>query len=439
MATAVQNNISSEIGFIRDRVEYHDFRYYSMNEPVISDYEYDRIFRELVELEKDNPEYITPDSPTQRVSGKPLSGFGKIDHSVKMLSLENVNTAEGLREFDRGVRDGLTGGQKLGYVVELKIDGVAASLRYENGILVSAATRGDGSQGNDITSNIRTIRTVPLKLSGSDHPEVLEVRGEVYMKNCEFSRINKELAGSGKKQLANPRNATAGTLKLLDSRKAAVRRLSFIAYSVGEVRGEFATDHTQMLKNFTAASIPVGDFHHSYDCIEDVIVICKAVEGTRDSLGFQIDGMVVKVDSFAQRRQLGNASRAPNWAIAYKFKPAEAETVIESIIVQVGKKGRLTPVANFTPVSLAGTTARRASLHNFDLLMYNDIRVGDTVIVVKAGDIIPQIVKVVKEKRPTDSRPFGVPDKCPRCQEPIVRAIQTTRTRCLNPECPAKR
>ncbi len=437
MTTAVQNNISSEIEFIRERIRHHDHRYYCLNDPPISDYEYDRIFAELVELEKNNPDLITPESPTQRVGGKPLEGFGKVDHKVAMLSLESVKTAEGLREFDRRVRDRLTGGQKLGYIVEFKIDGVAASLRYENGILISAATRGDGSRGNDITTNIRTIKSVPLKLAGSDWPEVLEVRGEVYMNKCEFTRINQKLVAAGGKPMANPRNATAGTLKLLDSGKAAARRLSFTAYSVGEVCGNFEVNHTQMLKRFLGASIPIGDFHHSYDCIEDVIVMCKAIEGTRDSLGFQIDGMVIKVDSFAQRRQLGNSSRAPNWAVAYKFKPAEAETVVESIVVQVGKKGSLTPVANFTPVSLAGTTVRRASLHNFGMLEYNDIRVGDTVIVVKAGDIIPQIVKVIKEKRPRNSQRFSIPDKCPRCQGPVERSAEV-RVRCTNPGCPAK-
>ncbi|MCK5272206.1 MAG: NAD-dependent DNA ligase LigA, partial [Sedimentisphaerales bacterium] len=355
--------------------------------------------------------------------------------------------------FDQRVRKTLKN-QQPSYIVESKIDGVAMSLRYEKGELVLGATRGDGTSGDDITANTRTIQSVPLRLEKmrksasketlfggdvSDVPEVLEVRGEVFMPNSEFSRINKRREEQAEQPFANPRNATAGSLKLLDSQKAANRKLRFLAYATGEVRpADFCQGHSETLKKLKKLSLPINPNYEKAENIEEVIEICNRWEEKRNTLDYQIDGMVVKVDSFEQQRQLGQTSRAPRWCIAYKFAAERAETIVESITVQVGKTGTLTPVANLKPVHLAGTTVSRASLHNFDEVKRKDVREGDTVLVEKAGEIIPQVVEVLKEKRPKNSKPFPVPEKCPECHSPVAKNEDGVYVRCVNPGCPGQ-
>ncbi|MBN1764686.1 MAG: NAD-dependent DNA ligase LigA [Sedimentisphaerales bacterium] len=447
------SSVEERIERVREEIRRHDHLYYVLNEPEISDQEYDRLFTELKRLEAEHPELVRADSPTQRVGGKPLEGFNTVRHARPMLSMDNTYSAEELRQFDQRVRKKLVD-EEPRYVVESKIDGVSMSIRYERGDLVLAATRGDGQSGDDVTANVRTIASVPLRLrvksdvsskgvlfneSGIAVPEVLEIRGEVFMPNKEFVRINQERQENGENVFANPRNATAGSLKLLDSRIVAKRKLQFLGYALGQVvPGDFADTHAEVLEKLKQMSIPVNPDYETASNIEEVIEICNRWEARRHELDFQIDGMVVKVDSFAQQRKLGQTSRAPRWCIAYKFAAERAETVVESITVQVGKTGALTPVANLKPVFLAGTTVSRASLHNFDEVQRNDVREGDSVLVEKAGEIIPQIVEVIKEKRPPGSRPLAVPKKCPVCGSQVSKDENTVAVRCGNPGCPAQ-
>ena len=425
---------------LREEIRRHDTLYYVENRPEISDREYDELFAELKRLEEKHPELITSDSPTQRVSGSPLEGFETVEHSRPMLSIDNTYSAEELRQFDQRVHKAL-GDQQYRYVVETKIDGVAVSLRYDKGLLALAATRGDGVRGDDITANARTIVSVPLRLtasSGTVVPEVLEVRGEVFIPNSEFIRINRRREEAGEALFANPRNATAGSLKLLDSRLVAQRGLRFLGYSLGLVEPGWDVGHAESLKRLKALSIPVSPHYQMGRDIDEVIEICNQWEQKRHNLDYQIDGMVIKVDDMAQQRRLGQTSRAPRWCIAYKYAAERAETVIKSISVQVGKTGALTPVANLAPVQLAGTTVSRASLHNFDEVARKDVRVGDTVLVEKAGEIIPQVAEVITDKRPKNSKPFPVPSQCPECKAPVMKDENGVYIRCMNPACPAQ-
>ena len=449
----MSKSLQKQIESLRREIRRHDNLYYVVNAPEISDREYDKLFAKLKKLEEEHPELITADSPTQRVAGKPLENFQTVRHSVPMLSMDNTYSAEELRQFDQRVRKTLKN-QQPRYIVESKIDGVAVSLRYENGKLVLGATRGDGTSGDDITANTRTIQSVPLRLEEmeksapkktlfsadvSDVPEVLEVRGEVFMPNSEFARINQQREEQDEQPFANPRNATAGSLKLLDSRTAANRKLRFLAYATGEVRPiDFCQGHAETLEKLKKLSLPINPNYEKAENIEEVIEICNRWEEKRHNLDYQIDGMVVKVDSFEQQRQLGQTSRAPRWCIAYKFAAERAETIVESITVQVGKTGTLTPVANLKPVHLAGTTVSRASLHNFDEVKRKDVREGDTVLVEKAGEIIPQVVEVLKEKRPKNSKPFPVPKECPECHSPVAKDEDGVYVRCVNPGCPGQ-
>ena len=443
-------SVQKRIEQLRRDIRHHDRLYYIENNPAIGDREYDRLFAELKQLEQQHPELITPDSPTQRVAGEPLDAFTTVPHSRPMLSMDNTYSPDELRQFDQRVRKTLAD-QPFAYAVEEKIDGVAVSLRYENGALVLGATRGDGRRGDDITTNIRTIQSVPLRLesleSGSSSaslfentvPEVLEVRGEVFMPNSEFLRLNLQRQQNDDPPFANPRNATAGSLKLLDSRIVASRKLRFLAYALGEVRPpEFAAGHLEMLDKLRSLSLPVSPHVRKAADIEKVINLCAKWEQKRHDLDYQIDGMVIKVDRLDQQLRLGRTSRAPRWCIAYKFAAEQAETVVEKITVQVGKTGALTPVANLTPVHLAGTTVSRASLHNFDEVARLDVREGDTVLVEKAGEIIPQVVRVLTEKRPAPSRPFPVPTKCPNCHHAVRKEENGVYIRCLNPACSAQ-
>jgi DNA ligase (NAD+) len=431
-------DVRKRIDRLRAEIRKHDYLYYVLNQPKITDRQYDKLFAELKSLEQANPGLITPDSPTQRVSGQPLEGFESVRHSVPMLSMDNTYNPEELRAFDERVAKGL-GGEDYDYVVELKIDGVAISLRYEDGRLATAATRGDGEVGDDVTANVRTIKAVPLTLLGDGKvPDVLEVRGEVYMPTKAFVGLNKVRAEAGEPPFANPRNATAGSLKLLDSRITAQRNLSFFAYSMGQVSAPLAEDHWQTLQRFKKLGLPVNPAIKRAKDVDEVIKICLEWDAGRQKLGYQIDGMVVKLNRLGQRDILGATGRAPRWCISYKFAAEQAETVVESIDVQVGKSGILTPVANLTPVLLAGTTVKRASLHNFDELARLDVRCGDTVIIEKAGEIIPQVVEVKKEKRQTGAKTFKVPVKCPNCGSTVAKDQEGVYIRCLNPNCAAQ-
>jgi DNA ligase (NAD+) len=350
--------------------------------------------------------------------------------------MDNTYNAEELRAFDERVAKG-RGGRDYDYVVELKIDGVAISLRYEKGKLVKAATRGDGRVGDDITANVRTIKAVPLALMADKAkiPEVLEVRGEAYMPTKAFVELNKQREKAGEVSFANPRNATAGSLKLLDSKITAQRNLAFFAYATGEISQPLAKDHYEMLQIFKRLGLPVNPHIKRAKDINEVIEICNSWADKRQDLPYQIDGMVVKVNRLDQREILGFTGRAPRWCISYKFAAEQAETVVESIDVQVGKGGTLTPVANLTPVFLAGTTVKRASLHNFDQMKRLDVREGDTVVIEKAGEIIPQVVEVKKERRPKGTSPFKPPKKCPNCGGDVRKDEEGVFLRCVNPHC----
>ncbi|MGD0077707.1 MAG: NAD-dependent DNA ligase LigA [Sedimentisphaerales bacterium] len=426
-------DIRKRIEQLRAEIRRHDYLYYVLNQPEITDQQYDKLFAELKSLEEQHPELITPDSPTQRVSERPLEGFAQVRHAIPMLSIDNTYSPEELRAFDERVAKGLES-RDYDYVVELKIDGLAISLRYEKGTLMLGATRGDGSKGDDVTHNIRTIKAIPLRLTG-DVPDVLEVRGEVYMPTKSFVELNKLKEKQGEPLFANPRNAAAGSLKLLDSRVTAQRNLSFFAYATGEISEPLAKDHYETLQAFKKLGLPVNPHIKKAKNIDEVIEICNSWDKRRDQLDFQIDGMVVKLNNLEQRDILGSSSRSPRWCISYKFAAEQAETVVESIDVQVGKGGTLTPVANLTPVLLAGTTVKRASLHNFDQINRLDVREGDTVIIKKAGEIIPQVVEVKKERRPKGAKPFEPPTKCPNCGGEVKKDAEGVFLRCINPHC----
>ena len=419
---------------LREEIREHDYLYYVLNQPKISDRQYDELFAELKKLEEENPQLKTPDSPTQRVSGQPLEGFNTIRHVMPMLSMDNTYNADELGAFDERVRKQLEG-VNYDYVVELKIDGVAISLRYEDGVLVTAATRGDGREGDDVTANVRTVKAVPLVLRGDKIPPVLEARGEVYMPTSAFNELNKLRVEAGEPAFANPRNSAAGSLKLLDARITASRNLSFFAYATGELSEPLAENHYQTLQKFKKIGLPVNPHIKTGKDIDEVVDICKSWNERRLELDYQIDGMVIKVNRFDQQDILGATGRAPRWCISYKFAAERAETIVESIGVQVGKSGILTPVANLTPVQLSGTTVKRASLHNFDMLAKLDVRCGDTVVIEKAGEIIPQVMEVKKELRPSDTKPFKIPEECPNCGSTVVKDKDGVYIRCLNSSC----
>jgi len=428
-------DIKKRIEQLRSEIRRHDYLYYVLNRPEITDRQYDKLFAELQTLEQANPQFITADSPTQRVSEQPLEGFAAVRHAVPMLSMDNTYNADELRAFDERVRKQL-GGEDYNYVVELKIDGVAISLRYEKGELAAAATRGDGEVGDDVTANVRTIKAIPLVLLGGGQiPGVLEVRGEVYMPATAFVELNRLRTEAGEPAFANPRNATAGSLKLLDARTTAARHLAFFAYSIGGISEPLAENHYQTLQSFKKFSLPVNPNIKKAKDINEVINICFGWSEKRDRLDYQIDGMVIKVNRFDQRDILGATGRAPRWCISYKFAAEQAETTVESIDVQVGKSGILTPVANLAPVQLSGTTVKRASLHNFDELRRLDVRQGDTVLIEKAGEIIPQVVEVRGNLRPADTVQFEIPKKCPNCGSPVAKDENGVYIRCVNPNC----
>ena len=432
-------DVKKRIEHLREEIRRHDHLYYVQNAPQISDREYDRLFAELKTLERDHPELITADSPTQRVSERPLEEFQTVQHAIPMLSIDNTYNEEELREFDKRVAKGLEGA-KYAYTAELKIDGLAISLQYEKGLLVRAATRGDGRSGDDVTANIRTIRAIPLKLAGGKElPEVLEVRGEVFMPKKAFAQLNTQRAAAGEMEFANPRNAAAGSLKLLDARVTASRKLTFFAYWMGKTDKPPTQTHFESMTQLKEMGIPVNEHIRYCRTIEEAIDYCRSWEDKKETLAYQIDGMVIKVDRYDQQETLGSTGRSPRWCISYKFAAEQAETVVESIDIQVGKSGTLTPVANLKPVKLAGTTVKRASLHNFDLLAKLDVRCGDTVVIEKAGEIIPQVVAVREKKRDLfESKPFAAPENCPQCGSAVKKDDNGVYLRCVNPQCPAQ-
>jgi DNA ligase (NAD+) len=418
---------------LRKEIREHDHRYYVLNQPVITDQQYDELFAELKDLEQANPKFVTPDSPTQRVSERPIEGFTAVRHSVPMLSMDNTYNAEELRAFDERVRKQL-GSEDYDYVVELKIDGLAISLRYERGEFVTASTRGDGEVGDDVTANVRTIKAIPLRLLEECRiPDVLEVRGEVYMPTTSFVELNKLRVEAGEPAFANPRNAAAGSLKLLDAKITTTRNLSFFAYATGELSEPLAGDHLQTLQGFKKLGLPVNPNIQDAKNIDEVINICLDWTQKQPKLNYHIDGMVIKINRFDQRDILGATGRAPRWCISYKFPAERAVTTVESIDVQVGKSGILTPVANLTAVQLSGTTVKRASLHNFDELNRLNVGEGDTVIIEKAGEIIPQVIEV--KAKAAVNIPFEIPTKCPSCGSSVERDKDGVYVRCKNPDC----
>lgn len=433
------DSVEGRIEALRKKIEYHNYKYYIEADPEISDTEFDRLMRELEDLEKQNPELIAPDSPTQRVGGQPIDGFRQVTHRVPMLSIENTYGEEEVRNFDARIRR-LLKGEEPSYVVEHKIDGVSASLLYEGGRLILALTRGDGTRGDDITHNLRTVRDIPLRLLTYEEkaPAVLEIRGEVYMTNTELSRLNKLQSDRGERIFANCRNAAAGSLKLLDPRQSSQRFLRFFAHSEGEVGSLQVSAHDEFLSLIRGYGIPVVPHSRALDSIDDVLIYCREMLEARSDLDYETDGMVVKVNRLTQRDLLGATSKFPRWVIAYKVELWQATTQIKDIHVQVGKTGALTPVAELQTVEIAGTKVSRANLHNADEIVRKDIRIGDSVIVEKAGKIIPHVVRVELEKRSGGEELYRFPKNCPVCRGDVGRDEGGVHIRCLNPSCPAQ-
>jgi DNA ligase (NAD+) len=436
---------AARIQELRRLIEYHNYRYYVLDQPEISDEEYDRLFRELVELEQQFPDLITPDSPTQRVGAPPLEAFPEHTHREPMLSLDNAFSEAELLEFDARVKRflDLPAETELEYTCELKIDGLAVSLTYENGVLTVGATRGDGYRGEDVTPNIRTIRQVPLRLRTegdlfSVPPPVLEVRGEVYLSYAEFERINREREAAGEPLFANPRNAAAGSLRQLDSRITARRHLKIWVYGVGYYEGiEFHT-HWEVLQQLKAWGFPVNPHSRFVKGVQGVLAFCREWSHRRAELDYATDGVVIKVNDLALQRRLGATTRAPRWAIAYKYPAEQATTRLVEVRWQVGRTGVLTPVAIMEPVQVGGVTVSRATLHNIDYIRQKDIRLGDTVVIQRAGEVIPEVVSVVKEKRTGQEQPIEPPTNCPACGAKVERVEDEAALRCINLACPAQ-
>ncbi|WP_425426241.1 NAD-dependent DNA ligase LigA [Tuberibacillus calidus] len=419
---------------LRELLDQYNYEYYVLDNPSVPDSEYDRLMKELIDIEAAHPELITPDSPTQRVGAEPLKAFQKVIHKTPMLSLGNAFDEADLRDFDRRVRQGV-GDQKVTYVAELKIDGLAVSLTYENGQLVLGATRGDGTTGEDITQNIKTIRSVPLKLK---QPVNLEVRGEAYMPRASFERLNKRRAEAGEPLFANPRNAASGSLRQLDPKIAADRKLDVFLYQIGSTDGKELRRHSDGLEWIQSLGLKTNPEWRRCDSLQKVLDFIAYWTEKRPELPYDIDGIVIKVDSLEQQRMLGFTAKSPRWAIAYKFPAEEVVTTVEGIALTVGRTGAITPTAVLTPVQVAGTTVGRATLHNEDYIREKDIRIGDQVVIHKAGDIIPEVVRVLKERRTGREVPFRMPEQCPDCGSDLVRIEGEAALRCINPKCPAQ-
>jgi DNA ligase (NAD+) len=431
--------VADDVDALRQRIRHHDHRYYQLHDPEISDAEYDTLFRRLEALEAAHPDLVTPDSPTQRVGAAPSTEFRTLPHAVPMLSLQNLTSAEELAEFDERVRR-LLGRDTVAYVCEPKLDGVALELVYEDGGLAHAITRGDGRVGEDVTANVRTIRTVPLRLLGGTRPVPtrLDVRAEAFLPTADFRRLNEEREEAGDPAFANPRNATAGSLKQLDPRVTAARPLAVACHGVGRVEGSAIVTHTDLLAAFRDWGLPPTPRAARATARADVERHFASLEAARDDLPFEIDGMVIKVDDFELQGLLGQVSRSPRWAVAWKFKPRQATTRVLAIEASVGRTGVLTPVAELEAVGVGGVTVRNVSLHNMDEVERKDVRIGDTVIIERAGDVIPYVVRVVTEARDGRERPFAMPSACPVCGAQVVRPEGEVAYRCVGAACPAK-
>ena len=436
---AVAHSIAARVNKLRADIEQHNYHYYVLDQPVIPDAEYDRLFQELQQLEQRYPQLVTPDSPTQRVGAAPLLDFAQVTHRTPMLSLNNAFADDAVTAFDRRVREAL-GHVLVEYAAEPKFDGLAVSLTYAKGLLATGATRGDGYTGEDVTANLRTIRAIPLKLRATHPPDLLEVRGEVLMLKADFEQLNRTQRGRGEREFANPRNAAAGSLRQLDPRITLTRRLTFYAYGTGAPIAGKLRRHSQVLDRLVELGFPVTAERKVVTGVAGLLDYYRALGARREQLPFEIDGVVYKVNDLAGQNALGFVSRAPRFAVAHKFPAAEAATVVEGIDVQVGRTGALTPVARLQPVFVGGVTVTNATLHNEDEVHRKDIRVGDTVVVRRAGDVIPEVVRTIAAKRPARTHRFVLPVRCPVCGSAVRRSEDEAVARCTaGLFCPAQR
>ena len=432
----MSEQVREKIESLREEIRRHDYSYYVLSHPQISDKEYDDLMRRLKDLEDKHPEYKDKDSPTVRVGGGMLEGFKTAQHRQKMLSLDNTYSFDELREWDKRVRKGLGGDAAIEYVVELKIDGVSANLTYIKGRLATGATRGDGQTGEDVTANIKTIRAIPLIFRGTEVPEFIEIRGEVYMDLKDFQAINKEREKEGLELFANPRNSTSGSLKLLDTKLVAARRLNFFAHSLGEYTGADIPAHWRYLEKLRGWGVRTNPQAKLCKGLAEVADYCRSWEDKRRQLPYQIDGIVVKVNSIAQQKKLGFTLKSPRWAVAYKFPAHQATTTVLKISVNVGRTGIITPVAELEPVECAGVIIKHATLHNFDEIERLGIREGDRVLIERAGEVIPKVIKVVKK---IGRKAVEIPKSCPVCGGKVVKEkVEDVAYRCINPLCPAQ-
>ena len=429
------------LAFLRKTIHYHNYRYYVLDDPEVSDAAYDRLMRELEEIEKRYPETVTPESPTQRVGAAPLKTFKTVRHSLPMLSLSNCFTMEEVKEFDNRIKRFLKITGDVEYIAEAKLDGVAVELVYEKGKFVLGATRGDGTQGEDVTVNLKTIRSIPLELLPHDRvpiPDYVEVRGEVFLRKREFKRLNEKRGERGEPLFANPRNAAAGSLRQLDPRITATRPLDIFCHGVGEVSGVSLSTHWDILHAFSQLGLKVNPLRYRCSHIDEVIDCYETIQEKRSELNYEIDGVVIKVNNCSLQESLGSISRSPRWATAYKFQAHQETTTIRDIIVQVGRTGALTPVAVMEPVKVGGVEVSRATLHNQDEIDKKDIRIGDTVVVQRAGDVIPEVITIVASKRTGKEQRFGMPSRCPECDADVVKLKGEAVYRCLGFSCPAQ-
>lgn len=428
----ITNEIISKVKKLREELRYHSYLYYVLDKPEISDFEFDKMYRELVDFESKYPELITPDSPTQRVGGKATGDFKKVEFKKPMLSLSNAFNGKELIEFDKGVKETLNT-DNIEYITELKIDGLSMNLIYEEGKLIRGLTRGDGKVGEDVTANVKTIKSIPLYIENA--PPYIEIRGEVFMPRSSFVSLNEKRDAAGIMPFANCRNAASGSIRQLDPNVTASRNLDFFAYSVGETEGIEIKNQESLLNLLKKFHFKVNPNYKKINSIEKVIEIINEWQEKRHHLGYDTDGMVVKVNDFAQQNILGATSKDPKWAIAYKYPPEEEETVVENIIVTMGRTGVLTPSADLKPVQIAGTVVKRATLHNMNFIEEKDIRIGDIVKIYKSGEIIPEISVVLKNKRTGKEKKFIMPSECPLCKHKIYRTEGEVAYRCINPDC----
>ena len=423
---------------LRRQIEQHNYRYHVLDDPEISDVEYDKLFRQLIELEEAHPALKTPNSPSRRVGAPPLAKFGSVTHRSLMLSLDNAMNRDELIAFDERLKRALDSQDEITYIAEPKLDGLAVSLVYENGLLSTGATRGDGRTGEDITQNLRTIHTIPLRLQGQAVPPIVEIRGEVFIEKEPFQKLNRKREEAAEPAFANPRNAAAGSLRQLDSSVTAERPLKFFAYELTLAEGINYTSHGESLEQLQKWQVPVNPNISNCTSIEEAIAYYEEWEEKRNRLPYEIDGVVIKVNSTSEREQLGIKSRSPRWAISGKFKAQQATTVVEDIVPSLGRTGAVTPVAHLQPVNVGGVIVSRATLHNQDEIDRKDIRIGDTVLIQRAGDVIPGVVKVITEKRPDEAAKYILPEECPSCGAEVVRPEDESVARCQNVSCPAQ-